>query len=349
MASRYPLNNAAFRRGNGFEGQIFGGHPWRGREGRFRHFWAGGVFWPYLFGDYVSYAFWPDIYAEPFWAYGPSAILWGSLWPYEGYGEDIDGSAGEGEPYPGGNPTIPSVGGQFAAPEGSEPVAALCVGFAPGVVDFPVAQLEQIIRPTPEQRTALDELKAAFAKAARVLQAACPAQTPLTPVARLDAMEQRLEAMLQALTIIRGPLERLYSLLNEAQIERLENAAAKPDQKERSQSLNLTQLCSSESRLTNVPADEIARAITLTDEQQFDLDKLKQASSKAAEELQASCSKQAPRAIEGRLQDAHRRVASLIQAVEIIRPAMDSFYASLSDQQKAALSAQARANRSARR
>ena len=64
-------NNDAFRRGNGFEGRIFGGHHWQGREGRFLRVWVGGVFWPFLFGDYVSYAFWPDTYSEPFWAYGP--------------------------------------------------------------------------------------------------------------------------------------------------------------------------------------------------------------------------------------------------------------------------------------
>jgi hypothetical protein len=346
IAARGPLNSAAFRRGNGFETQIFGGRHWRGREGRFRHFWAGGVFWPYLFGDYVSYAFWPGAYSEPFWAYGPSAILWGSLWPDGGHGEE--GYAGEGGAYQGGNQPVPNVGGQFAG-QGTEQIAAVCSGFAPGVVDLPVTRLEEIIQPTSGQREALDELKAAFAKAARVLQASCSEQTPLTPVARLDAMEQRLEAMQQAITIIRGPLERLYSLLSEGQITRLENAAAKPENEEGSPPINLTELCSGESELTNVPADEVARVIRLSDAQRFDLDRLKEASAKAANELRASCPKEVPPTIAARLQDAHRRIASLIQAIETIRPAMGSFYASLSDQQKAALNEEGRASRSARR
>lgn len=97
------------------------------------------------------------------------------------------------------------------------------------------------------------------------------------------------------------------------------------------------------------PFEEIARAITLTEQRQSGLDKLEQASAKAAEELQTSFPKEVTRTIEGRLHHAHRRIASLIQAIEIISPAMGPFYASLSDQQKAALSAQARANRSARR
>ena len=246
---RGPLNTEAFGHGNGFERETFGGRRWRGREGRFRHFWAGGVFWPYLFGDSISYAFWPDVYAEPFWAYGPGDILSGSLWPYGGEGEAGTGEGGEqrGEAYQAPeNGPVPSSGGGFAAPAGSNQMAAVCSGFAPGVVDLPVAQLEQIIQPTSEQRTALDELKAAFAKAAQVLQTACPPRTPLTPVARLDAMEQRLAAMQQALTIIRGPLESLYGTLSEAQAQRLEYAVAQPDQKERAPSLNLTELCAGE-------------------------------------------------------------------------------------------------------
>jgi hypothetical protein len=341
------LSSAGFRRGNGFESQIFGGRHWRGREGRFRHFWGGGVFWPYLLGDYFSYAFWPEAYSEPFWAYGSDSILWGAFWPNGGYGEGTP--AEEGGSYQGGNQSIPSIGSQPTGPGGSEQFAAVCSGFAPGIVDFPVAQLEKIIQPTPGQREALAELKAAFAEAARVMQAACPKQTPLTPVARLDAMEQRLEGMQQALTVIRGPLERLYSLLSESQTERLEHAAAKPDKKGSSSSMNLTELCSGESGLASVPADEIARVIAPTDEQRFDLDKLKQASAKAAEVLRASCPTAVPPKIDARLQDAHRRIASLIQAIAIIRPAMASFYAALSDQQKTALNAQGRMSRSARR
>jgi hypothetical protein len=346
LAARGPLNSAAVRRGNGFETQIFGGRHWRGREGRFRHFWAGGVFWPYLFGDYVSYAFWPEAYSEPFWAYGPNSILWGALWPDGGYGEE--GYAGEGAAYQGESQPVPSAGNQSAG-QGTEQADAVCSGFAPGVVDLPVARLGEIIQPTPGQREALAELKTAFAKAARVLQASCSEQTLLTPVARLDAMEQRLEAMQQAITIIRGPLERLYSLLSEEQITRLENAAAKPENGQGSSPIDLTELCSGESGLTGVPADEIGRVIRLSDGQRLGLDKLKEASARAANELRMSCPAEVAPTMGARLQDAHRRIASLIQAIETVRPAMGAFYASLSDQQKAALNAQGRANVTARR
>jgi hypothetical protein len=227
-------------------------------------------------------------------------------------------------------------------------MAAICSGFAPGIADLPLEQLERIIQPTPEERAAFDELKAAAAKASQILRSACPEGTPATPVARLDAMEQRLAAMQQAVAIIRRPLESLYALLSDEQIQRLENAAVEPEGKDQP-SMNIAQLCSGESGLTNVPEDEIAQAISLTDEQRFDFEKLKEVSKRAGEELRTACPKEMPKSINARLEVAQKRVGALIQAIETIRPAMVAFYAVLSDQQKAALNMQGQESRSARR
>src|SRR5580692_835865 len=48
--------------------------------------------------------------------------------------------------------------------------------------------IEQVVQPTAEQQDAFNGLKAGSAKAAEGLQASCPAQTPTTPLARLDAV-----------------------------------------------------------------------------------------------------------------------------------------------------------------
>jgi hypothetical protein len=345
-----PRNDAAFKRGNAFETSALGGRRWRGREGRFRRFWAGPVFWPYFVGDTFSYAVWPYTYSSAFWSYGPDAILWGA-WPLAAYGEDLGPAAAyEGEVeggYEGGarNGRRARRGGAA----GGEQRAALCSGFAPGVTDLPIERLERILRPAAEQRAALDDLKAAFAKASRILESACPDNTPATPVARLDAMEQRFAAMQQAIAVVRGPLERVYALLNDAQVERLENSAASKNG-ERSPALDVAALCSTQSGLSNVPADEIVRAVDLTDEQRFDLDKLKRASGRAADVLKASCPSGAPRSLHERLEAAQKRIAALIHAIETLRPAAGAFYASLSEQQKAALLPQERqAGRTARR
>jgi hypothetical protein len=342
---RGPLNRAEFRRGNGFETRPFGGHRWRGRYGRFRHFWAGGIFWPYLFGDYFSSAFWPDTYAYPFWAYGADSILWGALWPYTG-DEEGNYAAGESDTYTGS--AYGGYGDLGAAGSIGSTQTALCGGFAPGLAGLPEQRLERIIKPTAEQRAAFEELKAAVAKASQVFRTACPERLPLTPAARLDVMEQRLAAMQQAVAIIRGPLEKFYAVLSSAQIARLENAASKVD-RQRSPSPNLAELCSGESGLTNVPAEDIARSVELTDEQQFDLGKLKKVSEKAANDLRASCPQGAPRSLSERLDLAQTRIAALIQAIKTVRPAVQAFYASLSDKQKSALGSRAADSRSARR
>ena len=49
------------------------------------------------------------------------------------------------------------------------------------------------------------------------LQAACPNDVPLTPVGRLEAMEKRLAAMLQAAKLVQQPLERFYATLSSEQ------------------------------------------------------------------------------------------------------------------------------------
>jgi hypothetical protein len=333
------VNDAAFRRGNGFERKAFGGHRWRGGKGRHRHIWAAGIFWPYFFGDTFSYALWPASTYDTFWTTGPESILSGALWPAgEGFyagdvyvGEVYSGYAGGGE-----------------GKASSRQVTALCSGLAPGVVDLPIGRFEQIIKPTPKQRAALGELKQAAAKASRVLETACPKQTRQTPVARLDAMQQRFAAMQQAVAIIRGPLERLYDLLSDAQKRRLEQAAGERNGRGAA-SLDIAQLCSALSGFATVPSDEIARAISLNDEQQFDLNKLKEASVQAAQGLRASCPAGAPRSISERLDAAQKRIAALTQSIEVIRPATSKFYASLSEQQQAALKVKGRESRTARR
>jgi hypothetical protein len=54
------------------------------------------------------------------------------------------------------------------------------------------------VRPTEAQRPALNELRVASTKAAETISAACAVDFPTKSTQRLDAMEKRVEAMLQA-------------------------------------------------------------------------------------------------------------------------------------------------------
>jgi hypothetical protein len=53
-------------------------------------------------------------------------------------------------------------------------------------------------------------------KAVQVLESACPTMIPQTPVGRLEVMQKRLEAMIEAANTVRPALEDFYaSLTNE--------------------------------------------------------------------------------------------------------------------------------------
>jgi hypothetical protein len=92
-----------------------------------------------------------------------------------------------------------------------------CGGLAPGVTNLPIEEIRQTVHPTADQDAALDDLSAASSKANDIIKSSCPTAPALTPVGRLGAAEQRLEAMIRAVQIVRSPLERLYDSLSDEQ------------------------------------------------------------------------------------------------------------------------------------
>ena len=80
-----------------------------------------------------------------------------------------------------------------------------------------IARIERAVHPTDSQRGALDDLKAASANAIATLQSACPAGMPGTPLARLDVLEKRLDAMARAVKTIRPAMQQFYDLLGQEQ------------------------------------------------------------------------------------------------------------------------------------
>jgi hypothetical protein len=49
------------------------------------------------------------------------------------------------------------------------------------------------------------------------MQAACPDQTPLTPTGRLEAMQTRLQAMIDAANTVKPSLDSFYASLSSEQ------------------------------------------------------------------------------------------------------------------------------------
>lgn len=90
-------------------------------------YWAGPVFWPFFFGDVLSFALWPYGLYDPFLAYGPdfllASIFWPgpSLWPYYAY----DGGAGLFDIY-GSAPYVENYAAYGWEPLAPSPSSALC-------------------------------------------------------------------------------------------------------------------------------------------------------------------------------------------------------------------------------
>ncbi len=95
-----------------------------------------------------------------------------------------------------------------------------CGERASGIGSLPIERIERAVRPDDAQRVALKELQEATSAAVELLKSSCPTYRPLTAVGRLEAMEQRLDAMLQAVQTVQPALEKFYSSLSNEQKER---------------------------------------------------------------------------------------------------------------------------------
>jgi len=85
------------------------------------------------------------------------------------------------------------------------------------LTQLPIERINAVLRPTGAQKDALDRLSAATEKSVRVLQKACPYEVALTPVGRLQAMEKRLSAMLEAANQVQPALNEFYASLTSEQ------------------------------------------------------------------------------------------------------------------------------------
>jgi hypothetical protein len=92
-----------------------------------------------------------------------------------------------------------------------------CRTVQPGVTDWPTAEIEARLKLSDAQHASLAGLQQASAKAGEMLKDACPAEDPITPPARLEAIANRLETMLQAVKTVRASLDDFYGKLSDEQ------------------------------------------------------------------------------------------------------------------------------------
>ena len=102
----------------------------------------------------------------------------------------------------------------------------------------------------------------------------------------------------------------------------------------------LRQLCGAPDKgVTAWPLADIARAVQPTPEQRALLDELKTAAANAAGVFKDSCAETYALTPPGRLRAMMNRISATLEAVKIVRPALENFYNSLSDEQQARFNA----------
>jgi LTXXQ motif family protein len=81
---------------------------------------------------------------------------------------------------------------------------------------------EDAVKPSDAQEAQLKDLEDVTGKAVSILQAACPNETPLTRPSRLNAMETRLKAMIEAANTVKPALGSFYASLSNEQKARFD-------------------------------------------------------------------------------------------------------------------------------
>ena len=127
------------------------------------------------------------------------------------------------------------IGPDFARAAGTtkqRPPEMTCGGAKAGLSGLAVDRIENALKPTGDQEAVLKQLSEAMDRAVAKLETACPTAIALTPVGRLEAMQQRLEAMIAAAEIVRPALEDFYAKLSDeqkAKLNRLGRETARRD------------------------------------------------------------------------------------------------------------------------
>ncbi len=319
------LGNPAVRRQIVAATALAAWHGGRNANGWWRHGdggygWVGPLFWPFAIYDIYDYAIWGD--GIGFWGYGYPDIYAAIFAPY-GH-DDLAAYIG------------PSRFGRRH--RRVPPLAQLCGDDSREIAGLPINQIQQAIQPSEAQRAALDDLANAWIFSAQMIRASCLTQTAFTAPDRLAVMHQRIGAMIGAVLAVRQPLGKFHDLLEDEQEARL-NALAE-DRRKTSAAYGATEApaqgCgAAQPAMLQWPADEIEARLHPNDTQRAALKVLQDANARAVEILTAECQPKDAITPSARLDAVDVRLADMQQAVYLVSAALEGFYATLSDEQKA--------------
>lgn len=334
-----PANPYVIRAALTAQAALSGWHGGRRPQGWWRHpdgsyGWIGPVFWPFAHDDLTTAIILSDTTSLSLYGYGD--IYAAIFAPY----------------------AAPELAA-YTAPQGRRArrvpsVEAVCDGSDTG--GLPVDRIAAAVQPNETQRTALDELSAAWASARDTIRASCPAQAPMTAPERLGVVQTRLDAMIKATDALAAPLAKFVDLLDDSQKAKLDSlanerrAALASAQHKDAQAASAcdpnydprydVQAQRQYEQLVQQqwPAAEIASTLKLDDTGRARLDVLQDTTLRTMETL-SPCPTKAAATPQARLAAVKARLQTMQQAVGGVADALDDFEADLSDEQKAGFEA----------
>ena len=192
------------------------------------------------------------------------------------------------------------------------------------------------MQPTEAQGASLDELGNASIQASEMIRASCPSQVAATAPGRLTAMQQRIEAMEKAVDLVQPALDRFYGSLTDEQKARF-NALA-DDQRRATASSNASgspvQTCSA-SAAFDWPGATLEERLRPNETQRAALQVLQDTSAKVSASLKAACEPNEVMTPPARMAAIRKRLEVMLDGIKSVRAALDDFYATLNDEQKA--------------
>jgi hypothetical protein len=159
-------------------------------------------------------------------------------------------------------------------------------------------------------------------------------------------MQERVQAMLRAIDLVRPALEKFYASLSDAQKARFiasppqvsgEVEAVSPASGENEL---VPQICTDHPGGLSVQAvDRLEAVVRPTDAQRGALEVLRTATVRAAQILRDACPVGTPGNPPERLGAMQQRLGAMLDAASLVRPALQGFYGALTDAQKARFNA----------
>src|SRR5215472_4567156 len=224
--------------------------------------------------------------------------------------------------------------------------APTCAESAAGTADWIMRAIERAALPNKQQRAGLEALRHRSAAMAQLIAGSCPSDARLEPMARFAAAQDRLDVMLFVVMSMSPVLQQLYDSLDDKQKAELARPLRQARRSGRYAATTngpgrrAAEVCSNRvPELTDWPIERISEVVQPTDAQRPALDELRAASAKAIDLHKPTSQRDLPSIPTGRFATMESRLKVMFAAAQTVRPALERFYQSLSDEQKARFNA----------